>query len=375
MNFDEIKKILIEGTDEEFDKFFKIRAEFDYEMPRTNENIIKISQFIKGFVEREHTLEFDVTAVCAIIEYSSRSAASQDKLSTRFNYLSEILGEAFTWAQLENASIITAKHIHKTIYEKEQRMRLYQDKLNEMLEEDVIMIDTDGSEIGQINGLAVLDLGGYSFGTPARITATAYVGKSGIVNIEKEAHMSGQTHDKGVQIITGFLGQTYAQKFPMALSCRICFEQNYEGVDGDSASSTELYSIISSLSELPIRQDLAVTGSVNQKGEIQAIGGVTQKIEGFFDLCKKRGLTGKQGVLIPNSNIKDLVLNDEVIDAVKNGDFHIYPIRHIDEGIELLMSYPAGERDEQGQFPEDSVHGKVYAKLKEFAKASKKSDF
>lgn len=362
---------LLSECDEEFDKFFKIRADFDSEMPRTNENILKIAQFIKSFVEHEHTLDFDVSAVCAIIEYSSRSTARQDKLSTRFNYLSEILGEAHTWAKLENASVITAEHIRKTIYEKEQRLKLYEEKLNEMLDENVVMIDTEGSEIGQINGLAVLDMGNYAFGTPARITATTYVGKSGIVNIEKEARMSGHTHDKGVQIITGFLGQTYAQQFPMALSCRVCFEQNYNGIDGDSASSTELYCIISSLSELPIRQDLAVTGSVNQKGEIQAIGGVTHKIEGYFNLCKKRGLTGTQGVLIPISNVKDLVLNDEVVNAVKNGEFHIYPITHIDEGIELLMNYPAGEKDANGEFPADSVHGKVYAKLKAFAKASK----
>ena len=357
--------------DEEFDKFFKIRADFDYEMPRTDENILKITQFIKGFVEREKTLEFDVSAICAIIEYSSRSTSRQDKLSTRFNYLAEILVESYTWAKLENATIITAKHVQEAIYEKEQRMKLYEEKLDEMLDEEVVMIDTQGSEIGQINGLAVLDMGSYAFGTPSRITATTYVGKSGIVNIEKEAHMSGHTHDKGVQIITGFLGQTYAQKFPMSLSCRVCFEQNYNGIDGDSASSTELYCIISSLSELPIRQNLAVTGSVNQKGEIQAIGGVTQKIEGFFKLCKKRGLTGNQGVIIPLSNVKELVLNDEVIDAVKTGVFHIYPIKHIDEGIELLMGYPAGEKDEEGKFPADSVHGRVYAKLEAFAKASK----
>ena len=362
---------LLNEADEEFHKFFKIRADFDYEMPRTDENILKLTQFIKGFVEREKTLEFDASAICAIIEYSSRSVSDQGKLSTRFNFLAEILVEAFTWAKMEDATIITEKYVRKAIYEKEQRMKLYEEKLDEMLDEDIIMIDTQGAEIGQINGLAVLDMGSYAFGTPSRITATTYVGKSGIVNIEKEARMSGHTHDKGVQIITGFLGQTYAQKFPMDLSCRVCFEQNYNGIDGDSASSTELYCIISSLAELPIRQNLAVTGSVNQKGEIQAIGGVTQKIEGFFNLCKKRGLTGNQGVIIPSSNVKELVLNDEVIEAVKEGNFHIYPIAHINEGIELLMEYPAGEKNEQGEFPADSVHGKVYAKLKAFAEMSK----
>ena len=362
---------LLSAYDEEFDKFFKIRAAFDSEMARNGENVAKVAQFVKSFVEREHTLEFDASAVCAIVEYSSRTVSRQDKLSTQFNHLSEIMGEANVWAQFEDAAVITEAHIRKTIAEKEERLCLYEEKLNEMLEENVIMIDTDGAEIGQINGLAVLDTGRYAFGTPSRITATAYMGKSGIVNIEKEARMSGQTHDKGVQIITGFLGQTYAQQFPMALSCRICFEQNYNGIDGDSASSTELYCILSSLAELPIRQDLAVTGSVNQKGDIQAIGGVTQKIEGFFALCKKRGLTGKQGVLIPVSNVKDLVLNDEVVDAVKEGRFHIYPIAHINEGIELMMGHPAGERDAAGNFPAESVHGRVYARLKAFADGAK----
>ena len=358
---------LLLQNDEEFDKFFKIRADFDYEMPRTKENITKISQFIKSFVEHEHTMDFDASAICSVIEYSSRTAARQDKLSTRFNHMSEILGEAFTWAKLEGAKLISSAHIQKAIKEKESRVMLYKEKLDEMLDEEVIMIDTTGSEVGQINGLAVLDMGTYAFGTPSRITATTYVGKAGIVNIEKEARMSGQTHDKGVQIITGFLGQSYAQEFPLSLSCRVCFEQNYNGIDGDSASSTELYCIISSLSNLPIKQGIAVTGSVNQKGDIQAIGGVTHKIEGFFELCKKRGLTGDQGVLIPASNIKELVLNDEVVEAVKAGLFHIYPIKHIDEGLELLLDYPAGRKDENGLYPEDSIHGKDYAKLKQFA--------
>lgn len=357
---------LLSEYDEEFDKFFKIKADFDYEMPRNAENMQKLAQFIKSFVEREKVPDFDVSAVCAVVEYASRKAERQNKLSTRFNHLAEILGEAAAWAEMDGAEVITAEHIRKTIYEKEQRLRLYEEKLDEMLDEDVIMIDVTGKEIGQINGLAVLDLGSYAFGNPSRITATTYIGKSGIVNIEKEARMSGQTHDKGVQIITGYLGQTYAQQFPLSLSCRVCFEQNYNGIDGDSASSTELYCILSSLAELPIRQDLAVTGSVNQKGEIQAIGGVTYKIEGFFDLCKKRGLTGKQGVIIPVSNIRDLVLKDEVVEAVKEGMFHIYPISTIDQGIALLMETEAGEKDADGNFPPESVHGKVWQKLKTF---------
>lgn len=235
------------------------------------------------------------------------------------------------------------------------------------------MIATEGAEIGQINALAVLDSGDYAFGIPSRITATTYVGRSGIVNIEKEAEMSGQTHNKGVQIISGYLGQTYAQDFPLSLSCRICFEQSYSGIDGDSASSTELYAILSSLSRLPIRQDLAVTGSVNQRGQIQAIGGANYKIEGFFDLCRRRGLTGTQGVLIPESNVRNLVLRDDVVQAVRSGKFHIYPIRTIDEGIALLTGCPAGAIDPAtGAYPEDSVHGRVLARLKAMSEAAAK---
>lgn len=361
---------LLHECDEEFEKFFKIRADFDYEMKRDNENIYKLAQFIKAFSEREHTPDFDNSAVKRVVEYSSRLVERQDKLSTRFNHLAEILGEAATWAKIAGDTLITGEHILKAIKQKQQRLCMYEEKLNEMLEQDVIMIDTTGAKIGQINGLAVLDMGSYEFGNPSRITATTYVGKSGIINIEKEAEMSGQTHDKGVQIITGFLGEMYAQEFPLSLSCRICFEQNYNGIDGDSASSTELYCIISSLAELPINQELAVTGSINQKGEIQAIGGVTYKIEGFFDLCKKRGLTGAQGVVIPVSNVKDLVLKDEVVEAVKNGMFHIYAISMLNEGIELLMGVSAGEKDKTGKFPPASVHGRVIKKLREYYKKS-----
>ena len=357
---------MLNEYDEEFQKLFKIRADFDYEMPRTQKNIMDMAKFIHDFSVKEKTGPFDASAVAKVVELSSRMAQRQDKLSTRFNQIVEILCEAATWAHLQQDSMITAGHVQKAIDEKEQRLKLYEEKLDEMLEEGVVMIDTSGSKVGQINGLAVLDMGSYEFGNPSRITATTYIGMSGIVNIEKEADMSGSTHNKGVQIITGYLGQKYAQEFPLSMSCRICFEQNYGGIDGDSASSTELYCILSSLSELPINQELAVTGSVNQRGEIQAIGGVTYKIEGFFDLCRKRGLTGSQGVIIPISNVKDLVLKDEVVEAVKNGVFHIYPIHTIDEGIELLTGVEAGTIDESGRYPIHTVHGKVMKKLKEY---------
>ena len=357
---------LLRGYDEDFSKLFKIRADFDYEMVRNDENIFKIAGFISKFCENEKTLPFDSSAVASVIEYSSRSVESQKKLSTRFNLIAEILAESATWAQLDNAEIVTAEYVKKAEEEKAYRLSMYQEKMNELLDNNTIMIATDGYCVGKINGLAVLDMGDYSFGSPTRITATTYLGKSGLVYIEKEAEMSGPTHNKGVQIITGYLGRMYAQKMPLSLSCRIAFEQNYNGIDGDSASSTELYCILSSLSEIPVNQSLAVTGSVNQCGEIQAIGGVTHKIEGYFDLCSRRGLTGKQGVVIPESNVNDLVLKDDVIEAVKNGMFHIYSISTIDEGIELLLGTEAGVRDENGDYPPESVHGKVMAKLKKF---------
>ncbi|MEE0955521.1 MAG: ATP-binding protein [Eubacterium sp.] len=361
---------LMMAGDEEFGKFFKVRVDFDYEMPSTKENRKKVAEFIKSFSTREGTPDLDAAAVARVLEYSARCAERQDRLSTRFNVVADILTEASAWAETDKVSLITEGYVRKAIERREERFRQYQEKLAEAVDEDVIMIATQGAEIGQINALAVLDTGDYAFGIPSRITATTYVGQNGIVNIEKEAELSGQTHNKGVQIITGYLGQTYAQKFPLSLSCRICFEQNYSGIDGDSASSTELYAILSSLADLPIRQDLAVTGSVNQRGQIQAIGGVNYKIEGFFDLCKRRGLTGSQGVLIPVSNVRDLVLKDEVVEAVRDGLFHIYPVTTIDQGIELLTGCPAGEPDAEGNYPEDSVHGRVLAKLRAFNQAA-----
>ena len=360
--------------DDDFAGMFKILADFDYETDLNKKSIDDTLKFIKNFIVKKKIKDLDAAAVAKIIEYSSRIAESQKKLSTRYNLLAEIITEADAWATLEDEEIISEFYIKKAIQERNNRLNMYENKLTEMINEDYIMIATQGEVIGQINGLAVLDTGNYTFGKPSRITATTYVGKAGIINIEKEAEMSGNIHDKGMQVLTGYLGQTYAQDFPLSVSCRICFEQNYSGVDGDSASSTELYAVLSSLSDLPIRQDIAVTGSINQKGEIQVIGGVTYKIEGFFELCKKRGLTGTQGVIIPEHNVNDLVLNDEVIEAVKHGQFHIYPVKNIDEGIEILTGVRAGERDFKGNYPADSVHGLAMQKLKRFYEQSSKSE-
>jgi len=372
----DIKIILVGGSfyydilytyDDYFEKLFKIRADFDYEMKLNDTNIAEISRF----VEEHSPLPLDKTAISKLIEHATRLAERQDRLSTKFSRLTEIINEAATWAKLDNAKKVKAAHVQKAILKREYRLNMYEEKLSEMIEEDTIMISTDGAVVGQINGLAVLDTGDHAFAKPSRITATTYMGSAGIVNIEKEADMSGSVHDKGVQVLSGYLGQMYAQSFPISLSCRICFEQNYSGIDGDSASSTELYAILSSLSGLPIRQDIAVTGSINQHGEIQPIGGATFKIEGFFDLCKKRGLTGKQGVIIPTRNVRDLVLKDEVVEAVKNGEFHIYPVSHVNEGIEILMDTPAGVKD---PYPFNTVHGKVYRKLRSYHRKGTKNE-
>ncbi|MCL2225601.1 MAG: AAA family ATPase [Defluviitaleaceae bacterium] len=354
---------LLYSYDDYFEKLFKIRVDFDYEMKLNDENLSQIVKFITRHAENDKTaLPYSSDAIARIIEHATRLAERKDRLTTRFNRLTEIMEESAAWAKVAGAKKVTATHVKTAIEKREYRLNMYEEKLSEMIEEDCIMVSTSGEKVGQINGLAVLDTGDHVFAKPSRITATAYMGKAGIVNIEKEAEMSGPIHEKGVQVLIGYLGQTYAKDFPLSLSCRICFEQNYNGVDGDSASSTELYAILSALAEIPIRQDIAITGSINQHGEIQPIGGATYKIEGFFDLCKKRGLTGDQGVIIPTRNVRDLVLKDEVIDAVKAGKFHIYPIEHVNEGFEILMRLPAG----QFPYPADTVHGKVFRKLRSY---------
>lgn len=359
---------LLLAYDEDFEKLFKIKVDFDDEMDRNEENIMKLARFISAFCEREKTVHFDKTGVAKVVEYASRLVEDQHKLTTKFNDIAEILCESCTWAQMEGSSLVKGEHVKKAVAEKDYRSNKYDRKLLELLQDGTILIDTDGEVIGQINGLSILDIGDYMFGKPSRITATTYMGESGIVNIEREIEMSGTSHTKGVLILSGYIGQKYAQQIPLSLSGSLCFEQLYSGIDGDSASSAELYAILSSLAEIPIKQGIAVTGSVNQKGEIQPIGGATYKIEGFFELCKLRGLNGKQGVIIPHQNIRNLVLNDEVVEAVKKGKFHIYPVRTIDEGIEILTGLKAGERKSDGTYPKETINYRVYEKLKRFAR-------
>jgi len=358
--------------DEQFKKLFKIMADFDIEMSRNEENMLKMARFIATHCEKEKLRHFNREAVGKVIEYSSRLAANQNKLSSMFNQIVEILYEADSWAEVDGDDIVNVKHIDKAITGKVFRNNKYEEKVLEMFKEGDYLIDVDGEKIGEINGLAVTGTGEYSFGKPSKITVSTYRGKAGIINIEREAKTSGKIHDKGVMIISGYLGYKYAQEKPLALSASIVFEQLYSGVDGDSASSTELYAILSSISKVPIRQYIAVTGSVNQRGEIQPIGGVNEKIEGFFKVCKLKGLTGKQGVMIPHQNVKNLMLKKEIIEAVREGKFHVYSVKTIDEGIEILTGVPAGEKDEKGNYPEGTIHYIVTNKLKELAKAAEK---
>jgi len=347
--------------DDDFRKIFKIRVDFDTEMPNEDTSISGYVSFVKTMCDREQLTVFDASGVCEIVEYGARLAGRQNKLSTRFSILADVLREASYWSSQESAGRVTAAHVRKAIGEKIERVKLIEEKIQEMIDDGSIMIDTAGKVVGQVNGLSVYQMGEYEFGKPARITAKTAMGKAGIINIERESSMSGPSHNKGMLILGGYLRGKYAQNKPLVLSASIAFEQSYSGVDGDSASSTEVYAILSSLSGIPLEQGLAVTGSVNQHGEIQPIGGVNLKVEGFFEVCRARGLNGRQGVLIPHQNVKDLMLRYDVVEAVEKNLFHIHAVRTIDEGIELLTGTPAA-----------AIHVRVNARLKEYVKANKK---
>ncbi len=362
------------AIDNDFRKLFKIKVEFEDDAPITPENINKLARFISGYCAQEELPPLTKEAVAKVVEYASKVADSQEKLSTRFNDLAQIIGEAATWARIGRSKLVTAEYVNKALKERVNRVKKYDSRYMEMIKENTLLIDTDGFVTGQINGLTVMNVGEYSFGKPVKITANTYTGKNGIINIEREVELSGSSHSKGVLILTGYLGQMFAQDIPLSLTASVCFEQLYNGVDGDSASSTELYAILSSLSGIPINQAISVTGSVNQKGEIQPIGGVNDKIEGFFQICKMRGLNGTHGVIIPKQNVHNLNLSDEVIEAVKNGDFHIYAISTIEEGIELLTGVPAGKKDANGHFPAGSINYLAYEKLKKYAQVSQKNN-
>ena len=359
------------AMDPDFRKLFKMKVEFADDAPMNKDNANKLARFVKGYCEHEHLPPLDNTAMAKVVEYASKLADDQTKLSTRFTDLSQIVAEAATWAKLSRAKIITGEFITKALTEKTNRVRKYDDKYVEMIKEHTLLIDTTGEKVGQINGLTIMNVGDYTFGKPVKITANTYTGKNGVINIEREVELSGSTHSKGILILSAYIGEMFAQDIPLSLTASICFEQLYNGVDGDSASSTELYAILSSLSGIPINQSLAVTGSVNQKGEIQPIGGANDKIEGFYQICKMRGLDGSHGVIIPKQNVHNLNLSTEVVDSVKNGLFHIYAISTIEEGIEILTGVPAGKKDEYGNFPAGTINYLAYQRLKKYADASK----
>lgn len=359
------------SLDPEFKKLFKIKVEFEETAPRTDSNIQRLAKFVHSFSEKEGILPLDKEAVAKVVEYASRLADDKDKLSTRFNEIGEIISEASTWAKISKKKLVTADFIDKTLAERIERLKKYDSKYVEMIEENTLLISTSGHETGVINGLTVMTIGDYTFGKPAKITANTYMGKNGVINIERETEMSGPTHSKGVLIISGYLGETFAQDFPLSLTASLCFEQLYNGVDGDSASSTEVYAILSSLSGIPINQSIAVTGSVNQKGFIQPIGGVNEKIEGFYQICKMRGLNGEHGVIIPIQNVRNLHLSDEIINSVKEGKFHVYAVSTLDEGIEILTGVPAGKMNKDGKFPAGTVKYLAYEKLKKYAENAK----
>jgi len=357
---------LLQNHDSKFNKIFKVRADFDHEVEKNDDTIQKYARFIARSCKEEGLLPLTPKGVAAVVEHGEKYISNKFKLSIRFGPIIGILREADYWTRKRNGRLITDKDVLRANNEYRFRYNLYEEKIHESYVDDTIMIDVEADVAGQVNALAVFQIGDISFGRPSRITAETYMGKQGVINIEREAKLSGKTHDKGVLILSGYLGRTFAQNYPLSLSISITFEQSYSGIDGDSASSTELYAIISSLSDIPIHQGIAVTGSVNQKGKIQAIGGVNQKIEGFFDVCKAKGLTGKQGVLIPRANVKNLMLKKEVVDAVKKRQFHVYRVSTVEQGIEILTGVPGGIPDQDGNYPEGSVYGKVQEKLKRY---------
>ncbi|MFH0844058.1 MAG: ATP-binding protein [Pseudomonadota bacterium] len=362
---------LLSYYDEDLGKIFKVRADFDTTMDRNEEVIHRFGEFIKMKMDEDGLKAFDKTAVAALVEEAVRMTGRQEKISTSFPTITDLMREADYWAGQENQSIVQAKHVDQTIQARIYRSNMIEEHIQEMIDRGTLLIDVDGEVLGQVNGLAVYNLGDYMFGKPSRITATTSMGRAGIINIEREADLSGNTHNKGVLIFSGYLRMKYAQDKPLTMSASIAFEQSYAGVDGDSASSTELYALLSSLSGVPLKQYVAVTGSVNQKGEIQAIGGVNQKIEGFFDCCRKVGLKGKQGVMIPESNVRDLMLRKDVVEAVERGKFHIYAVRTIDEGIEILSDRKAGDMGKDGTYPKGTINYLVNEKLRELAEGLK----
>lgn len=362
----------LSNLDADFKKLFKVKADFDDSIPRTDENVLKTAEYVANVVDKNSLLPFKREAVKEIVEYSSRCAGDKNKLTAMQVDITDIIIESSFVAEQLGKKLVDLEHVKTTVKNRLYRFGKYDDGLKDMIKDGTVMISIDGMEVGKINGLTVINTGDATFGKPVRITANTFIGTAGVINIEREVAMSGTTHSKGVYILAAYLGEKFAQEAPLSLTASICFEQLYNGVDGDSASSTELYAILSSLSGIPVKQGIAVTGSVNQKGEIQPIGGVNEKLEGFFDICKHNGLTGFQGAMIPKQNVDNISLNTEIVEAVKNGMFHIYPVSTIDEGIEILTGMPAGTYDKEKGYPKNSIYYLVEQKLNDYAEKSRK---
>ncbi len=362
---------LLYNLDEEYRELFKVKADFDNRMECNESTMQAYAAFVGSSCKKENLMPFDRSGVARIVEYGSRLAGHQQKLSSKFSDIADLLREANYWAGKAEGRVVTAEHVEKAINEKVYRTNRIEERLQEMILEGTLIIDTAGSKVGQVNGLAVLDMGDYSFGKPSRITASTYAGKAGVINIERETKMSGRIHEKAVLIITHYIGSTYARKKAISFTASITFEQLYDMVEGDSATCAELYVILSSLSGLPLKQNLSVTGSMDQNGDVQPIGGVNEKIEGFFELCKMRGLDGTHGVIIPRKNINHLMLKKEVVDAVRERKFAIYPIDRVEEGMEIFTDKPMGQMQEDGTFSEDTVNHLVMKRLQEITASFK----
>jgi predicted ATP-dependent protease len=362
---------LLYEYEEDFRKIFKVRVEFDEEMAMSDGVIAEYAGRLRALSEKENLYPFDRGAFAAMLEYGVRQAGRRNKVTARFIDIADLAREAHYAAAAAGESVVRAAHVRGALSSKMERHNLIETRIREMIQEGTLLVDVEGSSVGQVNGLSVLEIGGYSFGKPVRITATAALGKAGLINIEREANLSGRFHDKGMHIIAGYLRSQFAQDKPLSLAASICFEQSYSGVDGDSASSTEIYALASALSGLPLRQDIAVTGSINQQGDIQAIGGVNEKIEGFFDVCRIKGLTGTQGVMMPESNVEDLMLREDILEAVAAGKFHIWPVAQVEQGIEILTQTAAGGKNREGKFEPGTVFALMDDRLRDMAKTMK----
>jgi len=362
---------LLYHYDEDFRKLFKVQVDFDDRIDAEQTNLMNYARFVATRVREEGLLDFDRRGVAEVARLGARLVEDQRKLASTFSEIADIVREASYWGRRNGGRLVSAEDVRRAVEAKEHRANRLEERLRELIEEDTIMIATEGKAVGQVNGIAILMWGDYTFGKPSRITARTFAGRGGVVNIEREVKLGGRIHNKGVMILTGYLGGRYAQDRPLTLNASLGFEQSYEEIEGDSASSAELYALLSSIAEVPLRQDLAVTGSVNQHGEIQPVGGVTRKVEGFYDVCRTKGLTGSQGVIVPRRNLQNLVLRKDVIEAVAEGKFHLYGVNRVEEGMSLLAGMPMGERQSDGSYPEGTVNARVLEGLDRLAEAWK----